>query len=319
MLNLMDMLRMTEIKGIESPFDYFKEAMSVLDDRIDRDTLAGIIIKECGALPCMYETLQPFWFNHKLWFRVNKDVINHLCETMYYDYDPLKNYDMLEDTKKDGTMHTEGAEEVNKDVTSDGNTSSEDNYESKSKETHSGDDKLKKDYHSNVDDNGGGSNTNNRTDNLRHTDDTDQDEENKTSAYNENLYQPDDNRRTHTENTGTNTGTVKNDGNYSQNNERTYSGYDMDTTTHGHVIEKAITGDKNTGFNTNHEQEVTSIGSADERNTTTKDVGNRKAIGSTGFYAKQDFIKKERDLAKFNLYEWIAAKYKKDNMYRIYY
>lgn len=301
-----------------NPVEVMQQGMEGLNPKIDKDILTGLIVKECGALTPMYDNTTWFWINHTLWFNVNKDVINHLFETLNYKYSPIHNYDMDRDIKNQTTGHEEGAESRTKDMASDGTSTGNKTYKSTENEKLGGKDELKHAYASNISDEGDGTSQNTQERNLTTQTDGETHEEKKTSAYNELLYQPDNTTDEEHSETVTQTGTVSDNGGYTDNNTRKHTGNDTDTTTYGKTKETIVSDDVTDTSNTEHKEGSEEEHANDERDKKGTNDTQEKGFGATGIYTKQQMIQQERDLAKFNLYEWIVRKYKRDNFLLVY-
>ena len=300
------------------PTEKLKDGMAYLDKRINKDALTMLIVKECGPLQCMFGEYWSFWWNHQVWFAVNSNNINHLVETMNYEYSPIHNYDMDRGMEEEGTSHEESASNRNKENSGDYTDTSVSNYRSTENEKLGGKDELKHAYASSVTDDGEGTSHNSNERDLTTQVNGESHEERRTSAYNEDLYQPDNTMDEEHSETTTQTGTVTDNGGYTDENTRKYTGSDTDTTTYGKTKETKVSDDVTDSSGSGHEsgtEEETITGEKDG-NTTGK--RREKGFGATGIYTKQQMIEQERQLAKFNLYEWIVRKYKRDNFYLVY-
>lgn len=312
------MLMLSEVVLKQNPISLLIEGMEPLDDRIDKLGLANLLIQKCGAITPMYTELTTFWWSHNLWFRINADNINHLCETMYYNYSPIHNYDMDRRTDATGTIHKETASDRNKENSGDYTDSNTANYRSTENEKLGGKDELKHTYASNVEDTGGGTSTNRNERDLTTQVNGESDTEEKVSAYNEDLYQP--SKTTHEEHSETTnvSGNVDDNGSYTDENMRKHTGSDTDTTSYGKTKETKISDDVTESVGGGHSEGNESETMTTEADTNTKDIGKEIGFGSTGIYTKQQMIEQERQLAMFNLDEWIIDEYKKDNFLLVY-
>lgn len=95
----------------------------VIPDKLDRDILNGTILDYCGNNAVRYTDPETLHSMINLFFNKNAKVYQDLCDTMFYDYDPLVNYD-LEITE---TRHHEGNDNENRSVNGEasGNTTDE--------------------------------------------------------------------------------------------------------------------------------------------------------------------------------------------------
>lgn len=309
---------LTQVVTKENPIRPMIKGMSPLDDRIDKDTLANLIIQKCGAITPIHSEFWAFWWAHDLWFKANADNINHLCETMFYEYSPIHNYDMDRQTDETGTVHKETASDRNKENGEDYTNNNTTNYRSTENEKLGGKDELKHAYASNIEDSGGGTSNNNNERDLTTQVNGENDTEEKVSAYNEDLYQPSKTiHEEHSETTNV-SGNITDNGRYTDENMRKHTGNDTDTTSYGKTKETKISDDVTDSVGGGHNEATESETITSESDTNTKDIGKEKGFGATGIYTKQQMIEQERKLATFNLYEWIVNKYRKDNFLLVY-
>lgn len=273
-----------------------------VDKRLDKEVMVAEILRECGGLAPIYNEIDAFKSMWTLWFRVNKLPIAHLCDTLDYEYSPLENYDWHEvgnkvnNSRKLSDAESTGSKKSNlsyTDTESDARMRFDDIDESKS---HTYGENIKTD---NTD-------TRNLTLNNEHSDRT----EDKTSAYNEDLYQPDNVSETEGKYQNKDIGTITDDG-----TER-HSGTDKDLLdrTQGRTESGARVLVHDASGN------VVETGAV----SSTAEIGKETAshekyiLGNNGNFTKQQLIDQERGIAKFNIYEWIATKFKDDNCYRVY-
>ena len=309
---------LSEIMTKRNPIELLIDGMAPLDDRIDKEGLANLIIQKCGAMTPMYTEVLVFWWAHNLWFRINADNINHLCETMYYKYSPVHNYDMDRKTDETGTIRKETASDRNKENSGDYTNNNTSNYRSTENEKLGGKDELKHAYASNIEDTGGGTSNNRNERDLTTQVDGENNTEEKVSAYNEDLYQP--SKTVHEEHSETTnvSGSISDNGGYTDENMRKHTGNDTDTTSYGKTKETKISDDVTESVGGGHTEGSESETITTEADTSTKDIGKEIGFGSTGVYTKQQMIEQERQLAMFNLDEWIINEYKKDNFLLVY-
>ena len=62
-----------------------------LDQRLDKSTLIGVLLDYCGAMDCIYETTPTFKYFSDNFFKKYEWNITKLCNTLEFQYDPLKN------------------------------------------------------------------------------------------------------------------------------------------------------------------------------------------------------------------------------------
>lgn len=296
-----DILLLMEARDKVNGTDWLIENCQV-DRRLDKTVMVAQILRECGGLTPMYTEIDAFKTMWSLWFRVNELPISHLCDTLDYEYNPLENYDWHEvGNKVNNSKRLSDNESVGSKTTD----SSYTDTETGAKMRYDDVDEIKAHtYGENIKTDN--TNTRDLTTENEHNDDT----ENKVSAYNENLYQPDNTSGTNGHFLTTDSGTITDDG-----TER-HSGTDEDkldrtegrSETEGRVLiheAKANTADTSTTSST------AELG---------RETGSHEKfiLGNNGNFTKQQLIDQERGIAKFNIYEWIAVKFKDDNCYRIY-
>lgn len=78
-----------------------------IDDRLDETVLINTILRKCGKL-MPYETNPPLFkfFLHN-WFDVKSYTISKLIDTMYFDYNPIDNYNRISQSDRSNTGRTE--------------------------------------------------------------------------------------------------------------------------------------------------------------------------------------------------------------------
>lgn len=292
-VNLMDVLSFMEAVTGEDSLEWLKENADV-DRRLDKDVMVGQILKQCGGLQPVYHEIEPFRINWKLWFKVNKLPISHLCDTLDYEYSPLETYDWHEVGNK--VQNSKKLSDVEKTGLRTANGSYTDTEQNAKMTMEDVDSDTKTTY---------GKQT--KTDNTETRDlHNEHEDENKTSAYNEDLYQPE----ATTDGTAADTGTVKDDG------TEKLSGTDR-------VTVDETTGTSESGARVlvhNAEGQTLESDSTSSTAELGRDTEAREKfiLGNNGNFTKQQLIDQERGIAKFNIYEWIANKFQEDNCYRIF-
>lgn len=63
----------------------------ILDSRLDKETLIGVLLDECGACESVYNTSPTFKFFSDLFFKKYQWNISKLADSLEFEYDPLKN------------------------------------------------------------------------------------------------------------------------------------------------------------------------------------------------------------------------------------
>lgn len=91
----MTFLDMIEIYNAKTgnELDYIKSMFSdiVLDSRLDKDTLVGVLLDHCGAMNCIYETTATFKYFSDNFFKKYEWNIKKLVDTVEAEYNPLIN------------------------------------------------------------------------------------------------------------------------------------------------------------------------------------------------------------------------------------
>lgn len=75
-----------ELNDISKIFDDI-----VLDSRLDKDVLAGVLMDQCGAMNCIYETTATFKYFSDNFFKKYEWNINKLVDSIELEYNPLEN------------------------------------------------------------------------------------------------------------------------------------------------------------------------------------------------------------------------------------
>jgi len=295
--NIVDLLNFMEATGaVEDAYIWLGDVD--VDKRLDKEVLAGTLLRVCGALTPVYHEVQSFMYQHKLWFRIKKLSISHLCDTLDYDYNPLENYDWKE----------VGNRVNNRRKLSDSESVSTQKTDSSYQEVESINDINFRDTDETEELRHGKTITTNNKNERNLNTLNEHEDENKTSAYNENLYQPDN----------TTDGTISNHdwGSITDDGKETNSGKDVTVT----ETTDGYTGLKNRVLEHNanaQSQDADKTSSTAELGHDTE-ANEKFVMGATGQYTKQQMIDQERMIAKFNIYEWIANEYAKENCYRVY-
>ena len=117
-MTLLDMIEFYNMKN-DLPVDNIGSLYEdiELDERLDKDILVGVLLEECGAMRCIYETTATFKYFSNLFFKKYKWNIGKLCDTMELEYDPLVNKELnwTEVTDIDQNLDTD--EDVSKNRT----------------------------------------------------------------------------------------------------------------------------------------------------------------------------------------------------------
>ena len=244
-MTLLDMIEFYNMKN-DLPVDNIGSLYEdiELDERLDKDVLVGMLLEECGAMRCIYETTATFKYFSNLFFKKYKWNIGKLCDTMELKYDPLVNKELnwTEVTDIDQNLDTDEDVSKNKTRTNTGTQTINDTGTQKNKYSET--------------------------------------EDNTVSAMNSSTYEPD--REVET----------------SGENERTDDLQSQRTDNLSEDIGETNTRDKNEQL------------AWDETDTHTE-----KGVVNISY---QELIEKERKIAEFSVYNWIAKKYAKELFLLIY-
>ena len=91
-MTLLDIIQMwnleqgNELNDIEALFEDI-----VLDERLDKETLVGVLLDECGAMESVYNTTPTFKYYSDNFFKKYQWNITKLADSLHFEYDPLKN------------------------------------------------------------------------------------------------------------------------------------------------------------------------------------------------------------------------------------
>lgn len=277
----------------------------VIPTGMDRDTLVFKILDETGNLEVLYP--QPDYFKRCIgfWSRAYIKNWQELYDTTQYEYDPIYNYDRKEErTYSENVWENEQAGETgsSKKISSsdEGGTSSTDIDETgtisvtdSGSETVTGDRSLTT----------SGNDTRNAT--TTSNENTTSETSEKVSAYNSSQYEP----------SKTTTGSGTRDGSGSERSTGEFSGTeseDMSQTTDRDSSEKTT---KNLNTIQNLTRNLTTSGQ--ESIEDTRDIDkkrhegrthseNFRAYGNIGVTTTQQMIEAQREVVKFNMYDYIA-------------
>ena len=287
-------------------YNYDNELFSYLNlpSELDKDTVINNILYECADLEVIYPNINVMKSAIETWSSKQLPVWNHLYETTQYDYDPLINYYIKgEDTT---TSEYESKSELNK--------SSENNISGTDSKTVDGD--LTQTLTNNLVNTLSGedvvTDNNTKTNNLEtinHTETNVNDEKIHsvmafdngsltTQSKDDNVKLKDENYQDQTVN---NTGTV------TDNNivETTYGKRTSDTGTSTTVESD----DRIRLDEYESKRDVTSTDKYEDANTKNETL-TRDRKGLTGIYSTQALIKEERELATFNIIDYIVKDFK---------
>ena len=98
---------------IHSLYDYTDGAIFssfVLPDGVDRDTVIYTILEEAGEFGSLYADPDFLARAIGIWSRKQLPIWKLLLETTQYEYDPISNYDRIEDSERHATGEATGKE-----------------------------------------------------------------------------------------------------------------------------------------------------------------------------------------------------------------
>ena len=316
-MNLMNQIRYLEDFDLPLMFaGCTVPAPLVLDD------VVSAIVKRCGLLePCYSEptTMQELT---QLWFRTNAWNFQHLVNIILAEYSPIENTDRYSEHTvarsdsgavtyggTDTRTETEGGADT-RNVT-DGGTDTvtvQEDVAGSSSEAHSGTDTR------NI--TNGGQDTTAVTDGGSDTGST----TNTRAAFNSGSYDPYDKSDTTTTYGRT------------ENTLSTYGGTTADALQHGETVTGSETTDRDMSQATQYgktQSDVLQYGRTHterlQRGTTETRTGDGEESytehthGNIGVTTNQDMIRQELELLqRFNVYDWIAAKYEREMCIQVY-
>ena len=245
---------------------------------INIQTVKDYIMLRCGLLTPAYGEPELFKYQVKMWFDKEQWEFEHLVKILLADYNIIDNVDEW-DWWKEEHSGTDKKSEGGKEY-----LSGKDDLTHGETHTLSGSDELEYD-----------------TQDVHSGEDTDTDTtgtEHSVSAFNSSGYQADSKDE--------NSGTVEHSFDSSMNKTGT------ETTTFGKT-------DTASGTDSTQYGKTTNFGKTDDLEHGEIIEYNRHRHGNIGVTAPQDIINKELDLLeRFNVYDWIARKFERDNMIQVY-
>ncbi len=245
---------------------------------IDMNLVKDYIMLRCGLLTPVYGEPELMKQQVKMWFDKEQWEFSHLVKILLAEYDIIDNVDEYEEWHE---KH-----------------SGTDQRKLGGKEYLSGSDKL---IHGETHTLSGTDELEYDTQDVHSGEDTDTDTtgtEHKVSAFNSSVYQADSKDE--------NSGTVEHSFDSSMNKTGT------ETTTFGKTDTASGTDETQYGKTTNHDK-------TDDLTHGENIDYFRRRHGNIGLETPSDIIMKELDmLERFNVYDWIARKFERDNMIEVY-
>lgn len=91
-MNLVDIIQVFNMNSGNDIDDMEKFYADIdIDERIDKGTLIGVLLDECGAMDVLYSTTGTFKYFSDNFFKKYKWNIKKLLDTLDLEYDPIKN------------------------------------------------------------------------------------------------------------------------------------------------------------------------------------------------------------------------------------
>lgn len=91
-MNLVDIIQVFNMNSGNDIDDMEKFYADIdIDERIDKSTLVGVLLDECGAMDVLYSTTGTFKYFSDNFFKKYKWNIEKLLDTLDLEYDPIKN------------------------------------------------------------------------------------------------------------------------------------------------------------------------------------------------------------------------------------
>lgn len=119
LLDIIQIWNMEHGVDLDNITDFFDDI--VLDNRLSKEILAGVLLDECGAMESVYNTTPTFKYFSELFFKKYQWNITKLTDSLNFQYDPLKNKNLnwTETTEIEQNLDTgeDTSEERSKDNT----------------------------------------------------------------------------------------------------------------------------------------------------------------------------------------------------------
>lgn len=92
----MNLLNLLQLYTAMTGKDIFDDI--ILDNRINKEVLLARIVQECATFKVLYTDVNLFKYLSDNWFKQYQLVFTKLTDTMYFEYDPIHNYDRTSET-----------------------------------------------------------------------------------------------------------------------------------------------------------------------------------------------------------------------------
>ena len=264
------------------PTEMLKQAK--FDSRIDSDLLVGKIIEVCGSMTPVHNTTESFLYFHKLFFKMWEKQISKLLDTLDYQYEPLENYRRAEKLTLNANENITGNNSVSGSNTNNESSTAKDTYKDSSKSSSTSTATGSETFTSAS----SGSETNSTNDSST--------AEEKTSAFNESVYQPENQTTKSSSVNGSKS--ISNESSSSNNSSNNSSGSENTESSSEDNRESTNTYSRTNQQNSNY-----------TKGTTNGKTEDNTIRGLNGLFTTQQLIKQEREIAEFNIYQWIVTKY----------
>lgn len=94
----MNLLNLLQLYTAMTGKDIFDDV--ILDNRINKEVLLARIVQECATFKVLYTDVNLFKYLSDNWFKQYQLVFTKLTDTMYFEYDPIHNYDRTLESKE---------------------------------------------------------------------------------------------------------------------------------------------------------------------------------------------------------------------------
>ena len=280
-----------------------------IDERLDKDILIDTLIDQCGAMRCIYNTTPIFKRFSDNFFKKYKWNIGKLIDTLELKYDPItnKNVSWTETTDIEQNLDTEEGIEENREKSNTGTQVTEDSGTQTTNDTGT---QTKSDTGTQTKADTG---TQTKVDTGTQENEYSETQENTISAMNSSNYQPDNKKETSGENTRTDDLTSTRTDNLSstRTDNLTSTRTDDLTSTRTDDLSKTRTDNLSETINATNDRNK-------NENLTWEETDTHIESGATGNVTFQELIEKERKIAEFSIYNWIAKKYAKELFLLVY-
>lgn len=279
-----------------------------LDERLDKEIVIDTILDECGAMRAIYDTTPTFKYFSDNFFKKYRWNISKMVDTLELKYDPLRNKELewTETTSIEQNLDTNESKEENRTKNNTGtqtvaDTGTQTTNDTGTQTTNDSGTQSKAD-----------TGTQTTVDTGTQVNAFEETKENTISAMNASTYQPDTKQETDSENTRTdnlqsqrtdNLNSIRTDNLQSQRTDNLQSQRTDN-------LQSQRTDDLEEAINATNDRNKTEDLTWDET-----DIHKEFGTNNVSF---QELIEKERKVAQFSIYNWIAKKYAKELFLLVY-